>query len=121
MAIARAVAAMSAPDHLIEDAASAAIVRILERDRFWDGRGTRSGFGYHSAVYGVREFLRNETGKQQSVRPGQFLELWEDITANEDIPADTLLHIARRADAIDAAGSGTLTVAQRRGNMPGRA
>ena len=107
-------------DYLKEDAASAAMLKIVERISSYNpDKSSKKTFLIQQARYGVSEFLRQECG--QIRRDGRKIDLticneYEDTHIGNSVSADTQLDIARRLDNTEKVPDPTL--AQWRGNIP---
>lgn len=104
-------------DYLREDAASAAMIRMIEKlPEHAPDRSKLTTFLIMHARYGISEFLRAEFGRKDRGRGEEVCFPLTDIYATTLIPADTAIDIARRLDNIDLAA--TPTMSQWRGNLP---
>ena len=107
-------------EYLKEDAASAAILKIVERIPEYDAsKASAKTFLIQQARYGVADFLRREFGRMS--RGNRKIDMtvcdeYEDTHVGNTIPSDSLLDIARRLDNTEAVPDPT--VAQWRGNLP---
>ncbi len=115
-----------------EDAASAAIVRILEKvDKYDSDVAEFNTWVVNLAKWGVQDYLRSEWGRNYVKMEMNHLRLslsetvklhyghysLDEILPSPDIPADNLVYIAMRCDNIDKIPK-NLTVAQQRYNLP---
>ncbi len=112
-----------------EDAASAAVIRMLEdKDKHDPAQSKLSTYLYKLAKWGVQGFLRAEWGRDYKKAnlsnltwclDETFSETYslEEVIPAPNIPADHLVYIAMRCDNIDKTPN-NLTMAQQRGNLP---